>query len=625
MTKPNEKLAQYAESLRGKYLANNKVLLIQTLQLQLDAFNREIAKNKGLYAYPPNGLQCLAKALSGRNVEVKILDLNYEFLKRINEDDNFDPMNWLSIVDDWLEDFKPSIVGATNIGVSTDLFKSTHPLTGVLKHVMDKGKYIVMAGGPVATNEYENYLKHDVCHFVAVSEGENKINFLFDQLLNEPGKHKETPGIYFKFNNEVLETEGQPDVVSLSGNLISVYDLIPIENYNNVGSLNPFSRMVGQDKRFTGIQLNRGCRAKCKFCGVPTFMGAGVRGYPYMDVLDELTYLIEKRGVTHFELLDDDFLGPTSLREEVIKLLGGMSVLRKKYGITWAAGNGLIAGSITDGIAQLIHDSGCIGFRIGIESGNPKMLKRMRKPASVHSLKEFAVKLREYPDIFVGGNYIIGLFGEETFGEMMDTYDFSCDLDVDWAAFSAFQFTSKLTVQSENLKHDGKAATEFNPSKDSASRELRTMKGIRLGLDVFSIPKDEVPSRDQIKEIWFVFNLLSNYIHNRNFRPEGNHAKLVSWLEAIHITYPQNPYMTLFAALGYILLGQTKRALERRNLTKTLLENSEYWRYRFSQFELNDLVDQFPSRPDEVYYLLKSLREKYSYGTKGKEETHARV
>lgn len=601
----NTKLVSYTAALRQKYLVNKKVLLIQTLQLQLDAFNRDVARNRGYYAYPPAGLQCLMKELVKRGVEVEILDLNYHFLKRIIGDDSFQPFDWLKIVDEFIEKFEPSIVGVTCIGVSTDWFKPTHPLTGVLRHVMLKDKQVVMAGGPVAVNEYRNYLQHELCHFIVDGEGEIKLHFLFDYLLGEIPCQTPTAGIYFKYEGVIEESHGEINRVTPEGNLVSTYGKIPIEDYNHVGSLNPFSRMAGQDRHFTGIQLNRGCRANCKFCGVPKFMGRGVRQFPEQDLYKELVYLITERGVLHFELLDDDFLGPSDLRSGVMELLTMMCALRKQYGITWAAGNGLIAASINEELARLIHDSGCIGFRIGIESGNEEMLKRMRKPATKKALRHFADIFRNYPRIFIGGNYILGLFGEETFEQMLDTYNFACEINLDWASFSVYQFASKATSRVEYLKDDGRASTEFVPSKDISDREVRVEKGIKLGLEIFNVPKDYVPSREQIKEIWFVFNLLSNYIHNKNLRPGGNPEKLVSWLKAIQLTYPKNPYMPLFTGLGYVLLNDRMLAREELNKARVNLRDSRYWRDRFEQFKLMNLIHNFPDAASEVYQALE--------------------
>src|SRR3989338_4719432 len=267
----NAKLAEFAAILREKYRLNNRVLFIQSPQFLFESLNIEVIKNRGYYAYPPAGLQHLTKALSGRNLEIRILDLNYRFLKRAISDTSFNYQNWLDMLDDCFNKYMPSIVGVTAISVYADVFKPTFPLTSILKRLRDRDDCIVVAGGPTATNETENYLKGDFCHFIIEGEGENKINFLLDHLFDCNQIHKPTPGIYFKFNEKIEHTNGGKDTVTLQGNLIDTYKLVPIEDYHNAGCSNPFSRMAGQDKPFTWIQLNRGCTANCYFFHIFNF------------------------------------------------------------------------------------------------------------------------------------------------------------------------------------------------------------------------------------------------------------------------------------------------------------------------------------------------------------------
>lgn len=608
----NSTLIQYLSTLKEEYKLNKKILLIQTPQFLFESFNSEIVKNKGYYAFPPTGLQNIAKVLAGKNLEIDYLDLNYELLKKVICDSLFDYHSWLEILDERLKKNDYSIIGITSLTPYTNLLNPNHPLTSLLRYLREKKQYIVIVGGPNATNEYENFLKEGLCNFAVAKEGENKISFLIDLLYNFKKnkliKNEPTSGIFFKFNERIEETRGKSGPVVLTGNLINTYKSIPIEEYKNVGCLNPFSRMAGQDKIFSVFQLNRGCRGNCRFCDVTKFMGRGVRPYPVDEVIKEIKYLVTERKVRHFDVLDDDFLGN---EEAVSELLKKMVPLREKYGITWSASNGLLTASLTDKIMALIRDSGCIGFRIGVESGNEEMLKKIRKPATIPLLKEKGKLLQNYPEIFVGVNYILGLFGEETFGQMLDTFKFSCEINLDWSAFATFQFTSKETVMVENLNSKGREATNFTPAKDNSLGEIKEIEGIISGPEVFMIPKETTPSSEQVKQIWFTFNLVGNYINNKNLKPEGKPDKFVSWVEAVQISYPNNPYMPLFAGLGYVLLGNKEKSRIYLEKVQKILVNSEYWQHRFKQFKLMKLVNNFPNNAEEVYNELEELKKPY--------------
>lgn len=605
----NSKFYEYSTTLRKKYVFNNRVLLIQTPQFLLETFDVEIARNRGYYAYPPTGLQWIAKALSSRNLEIDILDLNYHLLQKVIKDEAFDYNNWIMLLDDYLNNRKkPYLVGVSSINVVKNVFTDNYPLTMVLEYLKKRDESIVIAGGPIAGDKYEDYFSKQLCHFIIKGEGENKINFLFDGLFGCKSFLPPVSGIFFNFNNKIEQIAGHLDILKLEGNLIGTYDLVPIEDYNNAGSLNPYSRMVGINKRFAVFQLNRGCRASCKFCDISNFMGTGVRSFPVNDVIEEIQFLIEKKGVRHFDVLDDDFL---LTKKGVTELLNALIPLHQKYGITWSSNNGLIGNSITEEIMVLMRNSGCVGFRIGIESGNPKMLSKMKKPVSLPVLKKVSAILNKFPEIFTGANYIIGLFNEETFGEMLQTFQLACQLNLDWASFSVFHNTKKAKDVHPGSSADGHGDGDFLPSKRNRLGEMSAEDGIVSGKRIFALPEDEIPSRPQLKQIWFAFNLVINYINNKNLRGEGNCEKFVRWVEAVKATYPYNPYMTLFSAFGRVSLGERKIARKHLNDTKNILKKSDYWRRRFSEFHLMDSVTNFPQTEREVKELLESLRETY--------------
>jgi radical SAM superfamily enzyme YgiQ (UPF0313 family) len=604
MTNGNDALKAHAASLRERFGPGRRLLLIQAPQFLFETINPEVIRNRGYYAYPPTGLQRLAESLAGRDIEVNILDLNLHVLQRIAEQGRFDPQTWLDILDDQIDEFRPNMVGVTCLTVYTDLFATNHPLTAILRHLAGRGEQMVVIGGPTATNEMDRYLQEGLCHFAVEGEGEDRLNYLLDVYEERPDASEAVSGISFFSDGRVLRTAGKCASVELRGNLIESYGAVDVEQYCRVGSLNPYSRMAGPDTVYAVFQLNRGCRGNCKFCGVRPFMGKGIRTHPVDELAEEIRYLVEQRSVRHFEVLDDDLLAD---REAVTQLLRSLGDLHRQYGITWAANNGLMTHSITRDLLELMRDCGCLGFKIGVESGNAQMLRRIRKPGSLESFAKVADMLQDYPELFVGGNYIIGLFGEETFAQMLETFVFSVRLNLDWSSFTVFQFTSKPTVVTENLKTDGAGATDFIPGKDSPNREIQDDRSLPLGPDVFSICGDVVPSRTMVKNIWLTFNLLGNYIGNKNLKPGGRPEKFVAWLDAVRVAYPKNPYMLLFCGLGRILMGEPDHAAPLLANARAIVDASVNWQYRLGRFGLEELLKKTPGEPREVYDRLAGI------------------
>ena len=161
----NIKLQEYVAELKERYKINNKVLLIQTPQFLFESFNIDVAKNRGYYAFPPTGLQTIAKSISSFDLEVNLLDLNYELLNRIVYD-GFDINQWLSIFDDYINKFDPSVIGITCLTEYNEVLNTNHPLTALLNNIRKKYNKIVIIGGPTPTNEYSNYLEKNLCDFV---------------------------------------------------------------------------------------------------------------------------------------------------------------------------------------------------------------------------------------------------------------------------------------------------------------------------------------------------------------------------------------------------------------------------------------------------------------------------
>ena len=93
-----------------------------------------------------------------------------------------------------------------------------------------------------------------------------------------------------------------------------------------------------------------------------------------------------------------------------------------------------------------------------------------------------------------------------------------------------------------------------------------------------------------------------------NGRPE----KLASWLEAVQISYPNNPYIALFAGLSHISAHNPECAQRQLEKTKVVIGKSKYWSDRFSQFGLHDFVTDFPENANAVYERLTGLRKQYS-------------
>lgn len=599
-----------------KYI-DGATCLIHCPTFAIETFSAEVALKKGYYAYPPTGLQCLQVSLSKEGLEAEILDLNFEILKKVNENpSNSSDVSKLliNILDEYFNTHDISIVGVSAGVIVSNIFGiPNHPFVQTLEYLRVRNQHVVFCGGVIATNESGNILKKGLAHAVISGEAENRLPYAI-KSLKRIKTSKSFEGIFFSDGKRIGQTRGEHDVVNFTDSLIESYKNIHIEQYNEVGSLSPFSRMIGAGKKYATVQLNRGCRGRCTFCGVIPFMGKGVRQYPIENVISEIEFLVKERGIEHIEWLDDDLLKYPDAISEVMKYIRD-----QKLPITWAANNGLIAAAITEENISLMEQSGCIGFRIGIESGNEEMLKKIRKPATRQNLLEASKLFQKHPSLFVVGCYIIG-FENETYKQLLDTFQLSILMDLGWNGFSVFQIIRDSANALEEFGNESEKDTgsdtnyekisNFVPSKEKPKGEIGAVERFDIRR-IFSGDLTKVHNPENLNEIWFAFNLISNYICNRHLRAGGSPEIFIQWIKSLQMTHPDNPCMSLFLSLAYQLSGQTNLAKQEHEFTKRIIVNSKYWHERFLQYYLMDLQEELPLSTDEIYSALNEIREKF--------------
>jgi hypothetical protein len=571
-----------------------RLLFINIPQVPADVFNPETAKLNGYHIYPPIGYLYLAAAarLANPEIELSVLDLNYEMLR----------MCHLGLLGDNILDFwKELIVHEVNRGDQMhicvgNMFEATTPMfLEITRFIRQSFKNVtVLTGGVQTTQDYRRILEDDYCHMTFRHEAEMQFKSFLESCdgtkpLGAPN------GIAFRLDDQIYETAACLEPITEFLDIRPYYSLIDIDNYHKYGGVNPYSRYVGKEKPFGTVLSNRGCRAQCTFCGVLSFNGLSARRRSARSVVDEIKFLVDEKGIRVIEWLDDDLLFGRKQSAELFKLMAK----ELPCDFEWIANNGVIAGAVTEEIMYWMVKSGCKAFKVGIESGNEAVLRKIKKPASKPGLLRAGAIFNKYPEVFVSGNFIVG-FPEETFGEMMDSYNFANELSWDWTnyyicqplpgteIFDAFQSLGDERCGQDNL-------SVYNPGKSSPQKgNFGYYKGyhsddekanpILSGRDVFNLSKDHIPSREQVKEIWFTFNIVTNFFNNRNIKPGGNPEKIVRWFESIAASYPRDASMCAMLSHGYRLLGNQEKSRFYREKFYRLHQEHDYWKRRVEEF-----------------------------------------
>ncbi len=171
------------------------------------------------------------------------------------------------------------------------------------------------------------------------------------------------------------------------------------------------------------VQATRGCPYRCKFCATAT-LNPGFRTRPLEDVIRDIA-APHFRGWLQNKLVwfwDDNL---TANRRYCKSLLREMIPL-KKWWLTQAS----LDLTDDDELLQLMHDSGCVGVFLGIETLDADALKSVSK--SQNKVEHYRAAIRKLHDcgITVMAGLIVG-FDTDTVTSVDSLLDRVRDLEID--------------------------------------------------------------------------------------------------------------------------------------------------------------------------------------------------
>jgi len=330
-----------------------RVLLVST--------NREHAPQPVV----PNGVACVASALSAAGHEVRVLDLCFAR----------DP---LRAARDTARAFAPDVVGISVRNIdNSDLIALRHytpeaaAVTEALREAAPRAN--VIAGGAafgVAPAALTDALGVD---WAVAGDGERATVALVDALSagRDPGA---VPGL-------VRRDAGGTHLVPPGGDAaldrlpeMRMQDWIDIRAYERHGATVP-------------IQTKRGCVFKCVYCTYLNVEGWGYRLRDPESVADEIGSLVRERGVRRFEFVDSTFNSPPRHAIAVCE-----AIVRRGLRVHLDTTNFTPASATPELLAAM----GPAGFRwLGItaESASDPVLARLEKGFDADQVRSVAERV----------------------------------------------------------------------------------------------------------------------------------------------------------------------------------------------------------------------------------------
>jgi anaerobic magnesium-protoporphyrin IX monomethyl ester cyclase len=321
---------------------------------------------------PPLGLTYIAAVCEAAGAQVKIFDYivrGYSEIKLKEE----------------LKAFGPDIVGTNSVTMN---FKQAAKILSIVKQTFPE--VITLMGGPHVSFDAENTLSlFPGIDIIVKGEGEATVTQLLT-VIHSPEKWHTIPGIVFKDHGQMITTAPRPFIQDLDALPLPARHLLPMARYQALGY--PVS-----------IITSRGCPNECIFCLGRRMVGQKVRFRSAGHIADEIEQIISL-GISVINIADDLF---TASKRRVTELCN--ELLNRKLNISWSAFSRV--NTVDTQTLTLMKRAGCHSVSFGIESGNPEMLKRVKKGITIAQAKKAAMACRE-AGIRGHTSFIIGLPGE---------------------------------------------------------------------------------------------------------------------------------------------------------------------------------------------------------------------
>lgn len=357
----------------------------------------KVKKHLGLF--PSISLLYAASVLEKEGVEVQYIDYLAQGFNRAK-------------LFDALKKFRPDIVGCT---IYTNPF---HNITSWLEAIKESLGVKIMVGGIHTTIFPKDTIRYaPMIDYAIVGEAEVVLP-KFISALSKKEPLNRVPGLCYRSQDGSIQFTGFPDKLS---NL----DDAPFPARHLINNENYFS-FISQKKNYTVFNSSRGCPFKCIFCEAG---GVVWRARSPKNVVDEFQECLVKFGIREIDIFDSSF---TISKKRVLDICSEINNRKLNKEIIWNVRSRV--DTIDEEMLYALKSAGCYRIFYGIESGNPRILKTLRKYDDVKKIEQI-IKISRKIGISTFGYFIMGNPGE-TKETAMDTMRLSKRSCLDFAMFA---------------------------------------------------------------------------------------------------------------------------------------------------------------------------------------------
>jgi len=365
------------------------------------------------------GLGYLAAVLEKEGYNVKILDCypNSSCMVKINR--NFTKYGLSDeLILKKIAEYNPDVVGVSCM--YTSYFRDAHNIAKLCKQ-FDKAMPVIF-GGAHASTFPEEVIKDENVDCVVVGEGEVTMLEIVKRIDRKEDLTG-VPGTVYRVNGRVKRERPRDFIENLDEIPFPAWHLFDKEALIKESRKNPYLIR----KPSADMITSRGCPMNCYFCSVRNLWGRKWRGRSPKNVVDEMEFL-KNMGFQEIHFMDDN----ASVSK---KRFDGIcdEIIKRKIDVKWTAPTGIAFWALDEKLLEKMKRSGCYRLTFGIESGDEKTRKTIRKAGSLSRAKRIIAYVNKI-GMWTAATFILG-FPHETRKEIEKTIFASKWLGVDQAIF----------------------------------------------------------------------------------------------------------------------------------------------------------------------------------------------
>lgn len=286
---------------------------------------------------------------------------------------------------------KFDIVGIT---ATTPIFHKAVHLAKLLKENKCNAKILI---GGVHFNIFKKEVFCDCFDYGFFGESEYTFEQFLEIVENGGNNFDSMKGFVYRKNGQIVETEPAEPIKDLDALDFPAMHLLKLDRYAVT-----FARKY-KPKKVLSILPSRGCPFKCAFCCEP-LLNNRFRYRSPENVVAEIEKWNKELGISHFWLSDTTL---TLNRNRVEGICH--EILKRNLKITFEGSTR--ANLVDKSLLQLMKSAGLIRISYGLESGDPEILKIIRKEIDPEDVAK-AVELSDRLGIETFVSAMIGLPGE---------------------------------------------------------------------------------------------------------------------------------------------------------------------------------------------------------------------